>query len=77
MPLLSDENCLLTLYHTVPTFNEHEEEAFENIGNQHFLFFPQCFLSIPKQISILKSHLFSCLQMLSIWTGLKICCLLS
>ena len=24
----------------------------ENAGNQHFLLFPQCFLSFPKQISI-------------------------
>ena len=40
----------LTLYHTIPTFNDPEEEGFENIagkgenaGNQHFLLFPQCF----------------------------------
>ena len=37
-------------------------------GNQHFLFFPQCFLSFPKQISIFESHLFCHLQMLSIWS---------
>ena len=45
----------------------------ENAGNQHFLLFPQCFLPIPKRISIFKLHLFCCLQMLSIWTSLKIC----
>ena len=47
----------------------------ENAGNQHFLPFPQCFLPSPKQISILKTHLFYRLQMLSIWTGLRFCCL--
>ena len=45
----------------------------ENAGN-HFLFFP-CFLLIQKQISNFQSHLFSCLQMLPIWTSLKCCCL--
>ena len=41
-----------------------QENPFENIvgkgenaGNQHFLFFPQCFLPFPKQISIFDSHL--------------------
>ena len=38
----------------------------ENAGNQHFLFFPQCFLPIPKRISVFKLHLFCRLQMLSI-----------
>ena len=47
----------------------------ENAGNQHFLLFPQCFLPFPKQISILHSHLFCCLQMLSIWSSLKFCSL--
>ena len=48
-----------------------EKKAFENImgkgenaGNQHFLFFPQCFLPFPTQISIFKSKLFCSLQML-------------
>ena len=45
--------CLyLTLYHTIPIFNDLVEEGFgkntvgkgENAGNQHFLLFPQCFL---------------------------------
>ena len=44
----------------------------ENAGYQHFLFFPQCFLTIPKRISIFKLHFLCPLQMLSIWTGLKI-----
>ena len=30
----------------------------ENAGNQHFLLFPQCFLSFPQQISIVQSQLF-------------------
>ena len=47
----------------------------ENAGNQHFLFFPQCFLPFPKQISIFDSHLNCRLQMPSTWTGLKLCCL--
>ena len=28
----------------------------ENAGNQHFLLFPQCFLTIPKRISDFKLH---------------------
>ena len=57
-----------------------EKKPFENIvrkgenaGNQHFLLFSQCFLPVPRKISVLKLHLFCCLQMLSIWTSLKIC----
>ena len=49
----------LTFYHTIPTFNDPEKEAFrkhlgkgENVGNQHFLLFPHCFLPIPKRISV-------------------------
>ena len=45
----------------------------ENAGNQHFLLFPQCFLPFTRQISNFQSCLFCCLQMLSIWTGLKFC----
>ena len=45
----------------------------ENAGYQHFLLFPQCFLSFPKQSLILKSHLFCCLLSLSNWTGLTFC----
>ena len=43
----------------------------ENAGNQHFLLFPQCFVPLPKQISTL----FCCLQVLSNWGSLKLCCL--
>ena len=66
---------------TIPTFNDPEKETFENIvgkgenaGNQHFLLFPQCFLPIPNRISGFNLHLFCGLQMLSVWTSLKICC---
>ena len=60
----------LTLYHTIPTLNDREKEAFENIvgkgenaGNQHFLLFPQFFIPFPNQISIVHLHLFCHLQM--------------
>ena len=49
----------LTLYHTIPTFNDPKEGGLWNISqkgekarNQHFLLFPKCFLPFPKQISI-------------------------
>ena len=38
----------------------------ENAGNQDFLLFPQCFLLIPKQITIFLLLLFCRLQMLLI-----------
>ena len=51
--ILSSER--LTLYHTIPTFNDPEKEAFENIagtaenaGNQHFLSF-SCNVFYPFQ----------------------------
>ena len=55
------------------------KEAFENIlgirenaGNQQFLLFPQCFLPFPKQVLIFHAHFFCHLQVLLIWTGLKL-----
>ena len=55
---------ILTLNHTVPTFNDPEKKAFENIegkeenaGNQHFLLYPQCFLPFPKRISFLGTFI--------------------
>ena len=72
----------LTLYHTTQLKVTMKEKPFENIvgegenaGNQHFLLFPQCFLSFPKQISTFQFHLVYRLQMLSIWASLKFCCL--
>ena len=46
----------------------------ENAGNQHFLHFPECFLSLQKQISVFEPDLFCLLQQLSIWTSLKLSC---
>ena len=70
----------LTLYHTILTLTSLKKKPFENIvgkgenaGNHHFLLFPQCFLPTPKRISVFKLHLFCHLQMLSIWTRLKVC----
>ena len=70
-----------TLHKTKFNFNDSlSERPFENIvrkgenaGNQHFHLFPQYFLFFTKQSSIFESHLFCCLQMLSIWTGPKSC----
>ena len=45
----------------------------ENAAKQHFLLFPQCFLPILKRISVVKLHVCCHLQMLWIWTDLKIC----
>ena len=42
----------------------------ENAGNQHFLLFPQCFLSYQEQILPLGSPLICRLQTLSVWTDL-------
>ena len=49
----------------------------ENAGNQQFVLFPQCFLTFPKQAGVFEPHLFCCLQMLSIWSSLKFCCLIT
>ena len=64
----------------IPTFNDPEKGGLENIvakrdntGYQHLLLFPQLFLPLHGQISILQSLLFCRLQMLSILTNLKIC----
>ena len=45
----------------------------ENAGNQHFLFFPQCFPHFTTQILIFKWQKFCCLQMLCDWTSLQFC----
>ena len=45
----------------------------ENAVIHHFLLFSQCFLPFPIQISIFQSHLFCRLQVLPVWTSLKIC----
>ena len=45
------ELTFLTLYHTIPSYNNPWKKPFEiiigkgeNAGNQHFLLIPQCFL---------------------------------
>ena len=70
----------LTLYHTIPTFNDPEKEGLESIvgkrenaGYQHCFLFLQLFLPLHGKISIFQSHLFCHLQMLLMWTNLKIC----
>ena len=44
---LNSHSCRITLYHTIPTFNDLKKNPLENImgkgenaGNQHFLLFP-------------------------------------
>ena len=79
----------LTLYNTIPTFNDPEKEGLEttlkkkglenivakreNAGYHHLLLFPQLFLPLHRQISIFQSHFFCRLKMLSNLTNLKIC----
>ena len=69
----------LTFSHTITTFNDPTEEhqgkiagKGENAGYQHFLLFPQYFLSFPEQISVFQSHLLCRLLMLSIRISLII-----
>ena len=66
----TQSRCLTTL--TKKSFESIEGKG-DNAGNQHFIFFQQCFLLCPTQISIFEFYLLCCLQLLSIWTGLKFC----
>ena len=68
----------LTLYHTIPSFNDCEKSAFckssgkkENAGKQHFLPFPQCFLHFKRQISYFYPRPIRHWQNMSIWTSLN------
>ena len=80
--ILSSGNGLIG-YHTITQFRllmtvrkkplENIVGKVENAGNQHFLLFPRCFLPFQCQISIVCSHLFCRLQMLSIWSCPKMC----
>ena len=71
----------LILYHTITILGKKPFENIvgkgQNARNQHFLLFPQCLLPFLKQISIFQSRLFYRLQVFSIWTSLKNCCLVS
>ena len=56
----------LTLYHTIPTFNDPEKEGLENIkrkrenaGYQHFLFFPQLFLPLQTNFNFSVTFILS------------------
>ena len=71
LKLFTTQSRLLTTLRKKPF--ENIVGKGENAGNQHFLLLPQCFLPSPKQISVFDTHLNCCLQMLSIWTGLKFC----
>ena len=70
-------NPILHKRHRKRGFLKKVGEEGENAANQHFLLFPLCFLSFPKQISLCLSHLFCCLRMLSFWTSPKFCCLVN
>ena len=72
----------MTLYHTIPRLlTTLRKKPFENVGkgenagNGQFLHFQKCFLPTPTQISIFYSALLCRLQMLSVCTSLKFCCL--
>ena len=45
---------IVTLYHKILKKKPFENIVGkgENAGNQHFLLFPQCFLTNPKRISV-------------------------
>ena len=73
--------CYLTLYHTIPTFNDPEKVAFwKHCGKRRkcwspaFSPFPTMFSTLPhNKFQFFKSHLSCDLQMLSIWTSPKFC----
>ena len=53
----------LTLYHTIPHFNDPKQKTFEiivgkgeNAGNQHFVLFPQCFIVKKKKSKKDRNH---------------------
>ena len=54
---------------------ENIVEKGENAGNQYFVLFPHCFLFNQREKSSFQQHLIYCLQMLSIWSAWKFCCL--
>ena len=65
----------LTLYHTIPSFNDLKKKPFENVrkeenvGNQHFLLFTR-----PKtNFKLLVTFNLSSACRLSIWNSLKFC----
>ena len=66
-------NCL-TPYHTIQTFNDPEKGGLENlVGKRENEFSPFPTIIFTLAQTNFKSHLFCRLQMLLIWTNLKIC----
>ena len=61
-----DFNLFATQSRLLTTFRKKSFENIvrkgENAGNQYFLLFPQCFLPLPKQISIFQPNLICRLQ---------------
>ena len=73
---------ILTLYHTIPTFNDPAKTACrKHCGKRRkcwipaFSPFPAMFSTHPQKNFCFESHLFCHMQMLLIWTSLKFCCL--
>ena len=62
------------LYILYGKFHEGLGTYYEG-SSESSLHFPQCFQSYPEQILPFGSPLICRLQMVSIWTGLKFCCL--
>ena len=67
LKLFTTQSRLLTTPKQMPF--ENIVGKGENVGNQHFLLFPQCFLPFTKQIYKFQSRLFCRLHMLLISTG--------
>ena len=71
----------LTHSHTMTPIDRSGKKAFwkhcgkrRNCLYKQFLLFPQCFLLYQRQKLSFLLHLIYCLQMLSIWTDVKFCC---
>ena len=65
---------LVTLYHTIPTFNDPIKNLLKTLMKKEkmlvtsiFSFFHNVFFTFLLQTSIFESQLFCCLQGLSIW----------
>ena len=60
--VMRKDSCSLTLYHTIPTFNDPKKKTLENTvgkgenaGNQHFLLFPLFSTLSEREIIILAT----------------------
>ena len=72
--VFADDNLLTEIAKFVIDRVENIVGKGENAGYQHFLLYPQCFLSFSENFLIFPSHLICHLQILSIWTSLKYRC---